>query len=128
MSLRSLVYLPVGAKGGGLVESDGMSLRGSPLMFWVIRNWLGSSVSTGRTLSATGLYFLPAYMAIGVQTFRNLIGGISFIVLKLEKKMESICGELRSHRERYAATKSFFRVSSGSGAQASIERESELEL
>ena len=43
-----------------------MSKRGSPLISRVMRKRLGSSVSTGRTLRATGLYFLPAKMASGV--------------------------------------------------------------
>src|SRR5258707_1477306 len=42
-----------------------MSLSGLPLISWVIQNQLGSSISTGWTFSATGLYFFPMNMASG---------------------------------------------------------------
>jgi hypothetical protein len=39
----------------------------------MMQKWLGSLVSTGRTLSATGLYFLPANMVSGGVTFEKEI-------------------------------------------------------
>ena len=73
ISLRSSVYQPVSVYGSGRVASIGISFSGSPLMLCVMRNQLGSSVSTGRTLIVTGLYFLPVYTASGVHTVGKLM-------------------------------------------------------
>ena len=74
-----------------------------------MRNRLGSSVSTGRTFSATGLYFLPAKIASGVLTFlKEIYGHQSKVVLQLigeieaealERNNEEKLGEAESQRE-----------------------------
>ena len=51
---------------GGSVGSTGKSLRGSPMMFLMIRNLSGSSPITGLTLRCTGLYFFLAETKIGM--------------------------------------------------------------
>ena len=74
-----------------------------------MRNQLGSSVSTGRTFSATGLYFLPAKIASGVLTFsKEIYRYPSKLVLQLigeieaealERNNEEKLGEAESQRE-----------------------------
>ena len=68
------VYRTVGMKSGGRGFSRGMSCRGSPLMSQMIQNRLGSSVSMGLILQATGLYFLLAKIASGVRVLRLNMG------------------------------------------------------
>ena len=130
-TLRSLVYQPVGMYGGGWVERVGISFKGSPLILWVMRNLLGSSVLTGQTLMATGLYFLPAKMASGVCMWcasdaAGLSHGIVWVwfrMMKSASNSEWNGAESILHRERYATAMSSCWVSLGSGAQASKERD-----
>jgi hypothetical protein len=56
-------------------------------MSWMMRKRLGSSVSTGRTLSATGLYFLPVNMVSGGVTFEKEICEAN---LALELRLEEV--------------------------------------
>lgn len=59
ISIRSLVYLPVGLNSGGSGDNVGIIAKGSPRMFRTILNFPGSSARTGLVFLATGLYFLP---------------------------------------------------------------------
>ena len=130
-ALRSLVYRPVGVYGGGQVERVGISFKGSPLISWVMRNLLGSSVSTSQTLMATGLYFLPIKMASGVRVWcASDAARLSRSIVQVwSRMMESASNnewnraESISHRERYTAAMSSCWVSLGSGVQASKERD-----
>ena len=55
-------------------------------MMW---NWLGSSVSTGCTFNATGLYFLPVKIMSGVLMFsKEIYGYWSKLVLQLIGEIE----------------------------------------
>src|SRR5713226_2151201 len=86
-----------------------MSLSGLPLIFQVIRNKRGFSVSTFRTFIATGLYFFPANMASGVLAPKMVYTvdfGRDFHWLSSkrvsERKYESKEGESESQSVKYA--------------------------
>jgi len=87
ISLHSLVYWLVGTYGGGWVMSTGISFSRLPLMLHMMRNRLGSSVSTGQTLMAMGLYFLLVYMASGVHAVGKLIvhAGVSKAIIQISE-------------------------------------------
>jgi hypothetical protein len=71
-SFRFLVYLPHSLNGGGSGFNVGKCSRGSPTIFRIIQNFSGSSPITGRTLSATGLYFfLVAALASWTSCFAS---------------------------------------------------------
>jgi hypothetical protein len=55
-------------KSGGIGLRVGKSCRGSPFMSQMMWNLLGSSVSMGLILRATGLYHFPANTASRVQS------------------------------------------------------------
>ena len=130
-ALHSSVYRPVGVYGSGRVERVGISFKGSPLILWAMQNLLGSSVSTGQTLMATGLYFLPAKMASGVCMWcASDAAGLSRGIMQVwPRMMESASNnewnraESILHRERYTAAMSSCWVLLGSGTQASKERD-----
>ena len=130
-ALHSSVYRPVGMYGGRQVERVSISFKGSPLISRVMQNLLGSSVSTGRTLMVTSLYFLPAKMASGVCVWcANNAARLSRNIVQVwSRMMESTSNnewngaESISHRERYAAVILSCWVSLDSGAQASKERD-----
>ncbi len=65
-SLHSVVYWPVSIYIGGCVRMVRISFIRSPLMLQMMWNQLGSSVLTGWTFRATGLYFLPAKMTCSI--------------------------------------------------------------
>src|SRR6266436_1540898 len=85
-SRRSRVYRPVGTNGGGLGESDGISARGSPMIFRTIRNLSGRSAMTGRTLRATGLYFrFPK-----VETCRSWVSVVSTGIRRVRDEIDAV--------------------------------------
>src|ERR1700676_749864 len=56
-SFLSIVYLPVGLKGGGTFSRTGIFSKGFPLISLMILYCPGKFATTGLTFFATGLYF-----------------------------------------------------------------------
>ena len=69
------MYRPVAVKSSGHRLSFGISCRGLPRTSWIIWKQLGSSVSIGRILRATGLYFFPANIVSGGHASRVYMCG-----------------------------------------------------
>jgi hypothetical protein len=64
IAAHSRLYRGDGTNVGGWGFSFGMFSSGLPMIFRMIRKRFGKSVMTGRTLSATGLYFFFVWIYV----------------------------------------------------------------
>ena len=113
-ALHSSVYRLVSVYDSRRVERVGMSFSESPLISQVMQNLLGSSVSTGHTLMATSLYFLPTKMASRVRMFcvsgaaRQRCSAEQEWSIMMESESNSEWNRVKTilHRKRYATAMS----------------------
>ena len=109
------LVVPLGGVSAGCLKSGSRGFRcgkvssGLPLMSRMMRNRLGSSVSIGLILRATGLYFFPAKMASGVRVSRLKMGMVGLVWLPCRVSEWGIgcialkAGKLSEQRDIYAA-------------------------